>query len=32
MRDVSLGFTEPYFLDRLLQLGFVVYLRRFNFD
>ena len=32
MRDVSLGFTEPYFLDRPLQLGFVVYLRRFNFD
>ena len=26
------GFTEPYFLDRPLQLGFVVYLRRFNFD
>jgi len=32
MRDVSLGFTEPYFLDRPLQLGFVVYLRRFAFD
>src|ERR1035437_5940324 len=32
MRNVSLGFTEPYFLDRPLQLGFVVYLRRFNFD
>ena len=32
MRDVSLGFTEPYFLDRPLQLGFVVYLKRFNFD
>ena len=32
MRDVSLGFTEPYFLDRPLQFGFVVYLRRFNFD
>jgi len=32
MRDVSLGFTEPYFLDRPLQLGFVVYLRQFNFD
>jgi outer membrane protein insertion porin family len=32
MRDVSLGFTEPYFLDRPLQLGFVVYLRRFNYD
>jgi outer membrane protein insertion porin family len=32
MRNVSLGFTEPYFLDRQVQLGFVVYLRRFNFD
>src|SRR5205814_2860646 len=32
LRDVSFGFTEPYFLDRPLQLGFVVYLRRFNFD
>jgi outer membrane protein insertion porin family len=32
MRDVSFGFTEPYFLDRPLQLGFVVYLRSFNFD
>ena len=32
MRDVSFGFTEPYFLDRPLQLGFVVYLRPFNFD
>jgi len=32
MKDISLGFTEPYFLDRPLQLGFVVYLRRYNFD
>ena len=32
MRDVSLGFTEPYLFDRPLQAGFVVYLRRFNFD
>ncbi len=32
MKDVSLGFTEPYFLDRPLQLGFVVYLRQFNYD
>ena len=31
MRDVSLGFTEPYFLDRPLQLGFVVYLRALQF-
>src|SRR5205085_11304858 len=32
MRNVSLGFTEPYFLDRQVQLGFVVYLRRYNYD
>jgi outer membrane protein insertion porin family len=32
MRDVSIGFTEPYFLDKPLQLGAVVYLRRFNYD
>ncbi|MBI2679435.1 MAG: outer membrane protein assembly factor BamA [Candidatus Solibacter usitatus] len=30
--NVSLGFTEPYFLDRPLQLGFVVYLRRFDYN
>src|SRR5260221_810263 len=30
--NVSLGFTEPYFMDRPLQLGFVVYLRRFHYD
>jgi outer membrane protein insertion porin family len=32
MRDVNFGFTEPYFLDRPFQLGFVVYLRRFDFN
>ena len=31
-RDASFGFTEPYFLDRPIQLGFVVYLRRFDFN
>ena len=31
-RSVSAGFTEPYFLDRPLQLGFEVHLTRFNFD
>src|SRR5579863_2506321 len=31
-RDVTLGFTEPYFLDRPLQLGFTVFLQRFNFN
>jgi outer membrane protein insertion porin family len=30
--NVSLGFTEPFFLDRPLQLGFVVYIRRFDFN
>ena len=32
MRDVVLGFTEPYFLDRPLQLGFSVYIREFIYD
>src|SRR5579859_246058 len=32
LRDVSLGFTEPYFLDKPIQVGATVYLRRFNFD
>jgi outer membrane protein insertion porin family len=32
MKDVSLGFTEPYFLDKPLQVGFVVYLRDFNYN
>jgi outer membrane protein insertion porin family len=30
--DVTLGFTEPYFLDRPLQLGFSVFLQRFNYN
>jgi outer membrane protein insertion porin family len=32
MKDVNLGFTEPYFLDKPLQLGFVVYVRDFNYN
>jgi outer membrane protein insertion porin family len=32
MKDVNLGFTEPYFLDKPLQLGFVVYIRDFNYN
>jgi outer membrane protein insertion porin family len=32
LRSVSLGFTEPYFMDRPLQLGFQVFLSKFNFD
>jgi outer membrane protein insertion porin family len=30
--NVSLGFTEPFFLDRPVQVGMVVYLRRFDFN
>ena len=32
MRSVRLGFTEPYFMDRPIQLGFMVYLTRFDFN
>jgi outer membrane protein insertion porin family len=32
MRSVRLGFTEPYFMDKPIQLGFMVYLTRFDFD
>jgi outer membrane protein insertion porin family len=32
IRAVTFGFTEPYFLDRPIQLGFTVYTQRFNFD
>jgi outer membrane protein insertion porin family len=32
LREVSLGFTEPYFLDKPVQVGFVTYIRRFNYD
>jgi outer membrane protein insertion porin family len=31
-RDVTLGFTEPYFLDRPMQLGFTVFLQRYDFN
>ena len=30
--DVNFGFTEPYFLDRPMQVGFSVFISRFNFD
>ncbi len=30
--NVSLGFTEPFFLDRPMQVGFTVYYRRFDFN
>ena len=32
MRSVSAGFTEPYFLDRPLQLGFEAHLTRFDYN
>jgi outer membrane protein insertion porin family len=32
MRSVSTGFTEPYFLDRPLQLGFEAHLTRFDYN
>jgi outer membrane protein insertion porin family len=31
-QDISFGFTEPYFLDRPIQLGFTVFQSRFNFN
>jgi outer membrane protein insertion porin family len=31
-RNATLGFTEPYFLDRPISVGFTIYLQRFNFD
>ena len=31
-RDITFSFTEPYFLDKPLQLGFTVYGRKFNYD
>ncbi|MGC9972570.1 MAG: outer membrane protein assembly factor BamA [Bryobacteraceae bacterium] len=32
LRNVTLGFTEPYFLGRPIQLGFTVFTQRFNYD
>ncbi|HWR53775.1 MAG TPA: outer membrane protein assembly factor BamA [Bryobacteraceae bacterium] len=32
MRNVTFGFTEPYFLDRPIQLGFTVFTQQFNYD
>ncbi len=32
IRNATFGFTEPYFLDRPMQLGFTVYTQRFNYD
>jgi outer membrane protein insertion porin family len=30
--NVSLSFTEPFFMDRPMQVGFTVFYRRFSFD
>ncbi|HWQ55621.1 MAG TPA: outer membrane protein assembly factor BamA [Bryobacteraceae bacterium] len=32
LRSVQFAFTEPYFLDRPIQLGFEVHTTRFNYD
>jgi outer membrane protein insertion porin family len=32
IRNVTFGFTEPYFLDRPIQTGFTVFIQRFNYD
>lgn len=32
IRSVTFGFTEPYFLDRPISLGFTVFTTRFNYD
>jgi outer membrane protein insertion porin family len=32
IRQVEFGFTEPYFLDRPMQVGFTVFTTRFNYD
>ena len=31
-RDVTFGFTEPYFLDWPMQVGFTVFMQRFNYN
>jgi outer membrane protein insertion porin family len=32
IRQVEFGFTEPYFLDKPIQVGFTVFTTRFNYD
>jgi outer membrane protein insertion porin family len=32
LRNVTFGFTEPYFLDRPMQVGFTVFEQRFSYD
>jgi outer membrane protein insertion porin family len=31
-RDLMLGFTEPYFLDKPIQLGFTVFTRKYKYN
>lgn len=31
-RSIQFGFTEPYFMDRPMSLGFSIYFTKFNFD
>ncbi len=32
LRSVTFGFTEPYFIDRPMSVGFTLYTSRFNYD
>lgn len=32
IRSATFGFTEPYFLDKPIQVGFTVFYQRFNYD
>ncbi len=32
MRDVTVGFTEPYFLGRPMQMGVTVFMNRFDYN
>lgn len=32
LQNVTFGFTEPYFMDRPMQVGFTIYTQRFNYD
>ena len=32
IRSVTLGFTEPYFMDKPIQVGFTLFTQRFNYD
>jgi outer membrane protein insertion porin family len=32
LQNVTFGFTEPYFLDKPMQVGFTVFTQRFNYD